>query len=41
MSSSPITKAAEKAHKDNKEDNFTAYFWVKLGRKKNELHKWI
>ena len=27
MSSSPTSKAAEKEHKDNKEDNFSSFLW--------------
>ena len=34
MSSSPTAKAAEKEHKDNKEDNFSP-FLGQLGGKKN------
>ena len=32
MSSSPTPKAAEKEHKDNKEDNFSP-FWGSIGWK--------
>ena len=36
MSYSPTTKAIEKEHKDNKEENFS-HFWGQLAGKKNGL----